>query len=59
MRERAIWIVDAHRDEGRRFVVYTDEILESRFAKPIAAHQAKPYIQIRRRLDLEAGFIFY
>jgi hypothetical protein len=25
--ERTIWIVDAHRDDGRRFVVHTDEIL--------------------------------
>jgi hypothetical protein len=22
---RTIWIVDAHRDEGRRFIVHTDE----------------------------------
>jgi hypothetical protein len=25
--ERTIWIVDAHRDDGRRFVVHSDEIL--------------------------------
>ena len=24
---RTIWIVDAHRDDGRRFVVHSDEIL--------------------------------
>ncbi len=24
---RTIWIVDAHRDDGRRFVVHADEIL--------------------------------
>ena len=25
--ERTIWIVDAHRGDGRRFVVHSDEIL--------------------------------
>ena len=25
--ERTIWIVDAHRDDGRRFVVHADEKL--------------------------------
>jgi hypothetical protein len=36
---RTIWIVDAHRDDGKRFVVHADEIqtafleLESRFLK--------------------------
>ena len=24
---RTIWIVDAHRDDGRRFIVHADEIL--------------------------------
>jgi len=24
---RTIWIVDAHRDDGRRFIVRTDELL--------------------------------
>jgi hypothetical protein len=24
---RTIWIVDAHRDDGKRFVVHADEIL--------------------------------
>jgi hypothetical protein len=24
---RTIWIVDAHRDDGRRFVVHADEVL--------------------------------
>ena len=24
---RTIWIVDAHRDDGRRFIVHSDEIL--------------------------------
>jgi hypothetical protein len=24
---RTIWIVDAHRDDGKRFVVHSDEIL--------------------------------
>jgi hypothetical protein len=26
---RTIWIVDAHRDDGRRFVVRSDEILSA------------------------------
>jgi hypothetical protein len=26
-RGRTIWIVDAHRDDGKRFVVHADEIL--------------------------------
>ena len=26
---RTIWIVDAHRDDGRRFVVHADEILSA------------------------------
>jgi len=26
---REIWIVDAHRDDGRRFVVHADEILSA------------------------------
>jgi hypothetical protein len=26
---RTIWIVDAHRDDGKRFVVRTDEILST------------------------------
>ena len=26
-RGRSIWIVDAHRDDGRRFIVRADEIL--------------------------------
>jgi hypothetical protein len=28
-RGRTIWIVDAHRDDGRRFVVRSDEILSA------------------------------
>ena len=27
MKGETIWIVDAHRDDGRRFVVHADEIL--------------------------------
>jgi hypothetical protein len=30
---RTIWIVDAHRDDGRRFIVRADEIL-SAFIEP-------------------------
>ena len=26
---RTIWIVDAHRDDGRRFIVHADEILSA------------------------------
>jgi hypothetical protein len=26
---RTIWIADAHRDDGKRFVVYSDEILSA------------------------------
>jgi hypothetical protein len=28
-RRRTIWIVDAHRDDGKRFVVRADELLTS------------------------------
>jgi hypothetical protein len=26
---RTIWIVDAHRDDGRRFIVHADELLSA------------------------------
>jgi hypothetical protein len=26
---RTIWIIDAHRDDGRRFIVHADEILSA------------------------------
>jgi hypothetical protein len=52
---RTIWIVDAHRDDGRRFVVRADEKLTAfveleaeishvqASAEPVAAYQARPY----------------
>jgi hypothetical protein len=52
---RAMWIVDAHRDGGKRFVVHADELLTAfgeleaeishaqASADPVAACQARPY----------------
>ena len=38
--ERTIWIVDAHRDDGKRFVVRADEKLTA-FLEPEAAVRGK------------------
>jgi len=35
---RTIWIVDAHRDDGQRFVVHADEILTA-FLELLPANQ--------------------
>jgi hypothetical protein len=59
---RTIWIADAHRGDGNRFVVRADEKLTAlgereaeisyaqASAEPVAACQARPYIKIRRCL---------
>jgi hypothetical protein len=36
---RTIWIVDAHRDDGRRFIVRADEILTAFVELERAVHQ--------------------
>jgi hypothetical protein len=52
---RTIWIADAHRGDGKRFVVHADELLTAfgeleaeishaqASAEPVAACQARPY----------------
>jgi len=44
-RGRTIWIVDAHRDDGKRFVVHADEkltpFLELESVIRVARHKAK------------------
>ena len=32
---RTIWIADAHRDDGKRFVARADEKLNRRFGRPV------------------------
>ena len=55
---RTIWIADAHRDDGKRFVVHADEKLNSRFAlvgsltctanlQTISPHRGETYEKIR------------
>jgi hypothetical protein len=48
---RTIWIVDAHRGDGKRFVVRADEKLTAfvELESVIGAYQAQPYMKIRRR----------
>jgi hypothetical protein len=36
---RILWIVDAHRDDGRRFVVHADEILTTFMELQAAIHR--------------------
>ncbi len=36
---RTIWIVDAHRDDGKRFVVHADEILTAFLELERAIHE--------------------
>ena len=36
---RTIWIVDAHRDDGRRFIVHADEMLSAFLKLKRAIHQ--------------------
>jgi len=47
--ERTMWIVDAHRDDGKRFIVRADEILTV-FGTGSAIPKAIAFIKIRRRL---------
>jgi hypothetical protein len=59
---RTISVADAHRDDGKRFIVHADEKLTTfgereaeisyaqASAEPVAACQARPYIKIRRCL---------
>jgi hypothetical protein len=53
---RTIWIADAHRDDGRRYVVHADERLrafmelEEAVGGPRSACKARPYAKIRRYL---------
>jgi hypothetical protein len=46
---RAIWIADAHRDEGRRFVVRADEKLAA-FLEPESAIGKNSVDTVRRPL---------
>jgi hypothetical protein len=43
-RERTIWIADAHRDNGKRFVVHADEKLTA-FLEPEAAIAATANVE--------------
>jgi hypothetical protein len=61
---RTIWIVDAHRDDGKRYVVQADEKLAFRELEfPLApqndpaACQSKPYMKIRDRLTCEMRIV--
>jgi hypothetical protein len=52
---RTIWIVDAHRDDGKRFIVHADEKLsafvelESAIRAQITAQTGGDFVQTRRR----------
>jgi len=50
-RGRTIWIVDAHRDDGKRFVVHADE-------KLTAFVELESAIRARTELSRQAGEIF-
>jgi len=45
--ERTIWIVDAHRDDGRRFVVHADEKLTA-FLELESEIRARPAVGWQR-----------
>jgi len=38
--ERTIWIADAHRDDGKRFIVHADELLTAFMELEAAIHEA-------------------
>jgi hypothetical protein len=40
---RTIWIVDAHRDDGKRFVVRADELLTAFVELESAIHRARAH----------------
>jgi len=39
LKGQTIWIVDAHRDDGRRFIVHADDILTAFLELETAIHQ--------------------
>jgi hypothetical protein len=47
---RTIWIADAHRDDGKRFVVRADEKLTAFVELERAIYRVITYIEIRRCL---------
>jgi hypothetical protein len=48
---RTIWIADAHRGDGKRYVVHADEKLTEFLELEICdAYKVKPYMKIRQRL---------
>jgi hypothetical protein len=47
---RTIWIVDAHRDDGRRFVVHADEKLTA-FLEVESAIRRAVAVQTNRKTD--------
>jgi hypothetical protein len=49
-RERTIWIVDAHRDDGKRYIVRADE-------KLTALWNSNPYFEPSRLIEPQIGFI--
>jgi hypothetical protein len=44
---RTLWIVDAHRDNGKRFVVRADEILTAFMEMESAIHGRSPSAALR------------
>ena len=51
---RTIWIADAHRDDGKRFIVRADEKLTAFLELESVIHRP-PFISDRRKLD---NFLF-
>ena len=45
---RTIWIVDAHRDDGRRFIVRADEMLSAFVELEAARHRPSPLAKASR-----------
>jgi len=46
---RTIWIVDAHRDDGKRYVVHADEKLTAFLELESAIRAAKKGVQTQRK----------
>jgi hypothetical protein len=56
---RTIWIADAHRDNGKRFVVHAEEKLTASVELESATRiRSGPYIKIRRRLTRRIRTVF-
>jgi hypothetical protein len=61
---QTIWIADAHRSDGTRFVVRADDKLSAfwnwnlRFVDPMVVYQVAPYIKIRQRLTRQDAHCF-